>query len=92
MVVPSDRRCRVLSCELGLQTVDDCKALMTSILDVVEVFTPEEITEYTQIAIQAKNMTNTIRQPDIKDLKTILETSMAASCDISLVKKERENK
>jgi len=61
---------------MQLKTVDEFKDLMKTLLDITETFTVEEIAEYSQVAIQAKNMANTARQPNLDDLKQILANSI----------------
>lgn len=61
---------------LGLETIDELKALMTRLLPGEETYTEQEVREFAAIAGKAPNTANTPRQPSIDELQQILRASL----------------
>jgi len=74
-VEPSLEKVKDIINALGMKSVDELGEALDKILGKKEVLTDTEISEFTKTAITAKNIANTVPQPDEKDLKKIFENS-----------------
>ncbi len=61
---------------LVLKSIDECGLIMQTLLGVEDALTEKELEEFSRIALQATNLVNTPRIPDIGDLKNVLNESL----------------
>ncbi|KAF0183090.1 MAG: iron-containing alcohol dehydrogenase [Nitrospirae bacterium] len=64
---------------LGMKTLDELKTALSQLLGAEKPCTPDEIETFANIAIQATNIANTPRIPDVADLKMVLADSLPSS-------------